>query len=49
MSVLVIYDEGMTPSAPGDERWHRWYWNRYNRPYKGCGCLYVIIIAYLIW
>jgi hypothetical protein len=25
-----------------------WY-NRYNRPYRGCGCLYAALILVLAW
>ena len=34
--------------APQDP-WHRRYWRTYNRPYRGCGCLWSILIALFIW
>lgn len=39
------------PLEPGrPRRFYRRYWDTYNRPYPGCGCLWVIIIiAFLIW
>jgi hypothetical protein len=34
---------------PSLDPWHRRYWNAYNRPIAGCGCLYTILIILLIW
>ncbi|MGH9582348.1 MAG: hypothetical protein ACRD4O_05385 [Bryobacteraceae bacterium] len=28
---------------------HRRYWTYTNRPYTGCGCLWVIIVLLIIW
>lgn len=30
-------------------RWHRRYWNYYNRPYSGCGCFYTLAMFILFW
>jgi hypothetical protein len=29
---------------PPRDRWYRRYWGTYNRPYRGCGCLYLLIL-----
>ncbi len=34
---------------PSLDPWHRRYWNTYNRPYGGCGCLYSILIILVLW
>jgi hypothetical protein len=34
---------------PSRDPWHRRYWGYYNRPYSGCGCLYLILFCLLIW
>jgi len=37
------------PGGPPPDPWHRRYWGYYNRPFPGCGCLWVIIICIIIW
>ncbi|HRW05470.1 MAG TPA: hypothetical protein P5121_10265 [Caldilineaceae bacterium] len=37
------------PREPYNDPWHRRYWGYSNRPYSGCGCLYLILIFLLIW
>lgn len=40
----------MGPNDPIDQRaWHRRYWDTYNRPYPGCGCLWAIVVVLFIW
>jgi len=34
---------------PSPDPWHRRYWNTYNRPYGGCGCLYTLLLILAIW
>ncbi|HEX7359046.1 MAG TPA: hypothetical protein VF283_01005 [Bryobacteraceae bacterium] len=38
-------NEPLTPRPRG----HRRYWGYYNRPYPGCGCLWILIILFIIW
>lgn len=33
------------PPAP----WYRTYWVYYNRPYGGCGCLYLFALLFLMY
>jgi hypothetical protein len=41
----------MGPVDPIDSRpVYRRYWETYNRPYSGCGCLWgILIILLIIW
>ena len=34
----------MTPN----DRWHRRAWNYGNRPYRGCGCLWMLLAGLLL-
>lgn len=38
----------MAVPPPGRAGYRR-YWNAYNRPNAGCGCLYTVIMFLLIW
>lgn len=42
-------EKGMAIGPPPGDPWHRRYWGYYNRPYPGCGCLWLIIILAIIW
>ena len=53
--VSVLTGDDMTAriawgmAYPSPDPWHRRYWNTYNRPYGGCGCLYSILIILVLW
>lgn len=34
---------------PPYEPWHRRAWRGYNRPFPGCGCLWLLIVIVIIW
>jgi hypothetical protein len=38
----------MVPNDPGPPFYRR-YWTTYNRPYSGCGCLWLIIVFFFIY
>ena len=35
-------------SVPPKDPWHRTYWGRLNRPYPGCGFVYIILTIVLV-
>lgn len=43
----------MAEEKPGvvetEDQFHRRYWNYTNRPYGGCGCLWLLLTAFLIY
>ena len=42
----MAYDpDPVDPARP----WYNSYWGYYNRPYRGCGCLYTVLIFALLW
>ncbi|MCC6175063.1 MAG: hypothetical protein IT305_07150 [Chloroflexi bacterium] len=36
-------------AVPPPDPWHRRYYGYTNRPFSGCGCLYLLILLVLIW
>ncbi len=42
-------DPVVDPVTPPRRVFYRRYWDTYNRPYSGCGCLWAIFIILLIW
>jgi hypothetical protein len=39
----------MSVNLPGRRLRPRHYWRTYNRPFRGCSCLYTLILIVLIW
>jgi hypothetical protein len=37
------------PPYPPDARWYGRYWRYTNRPRAGCGCLYLLIVFFVVW
>jgi hypothetical protein len=49
LSIMASADPIIDPVTP-PRRGYRRYWDTYNRPYSGCGCLWIIIIvAFILW
>jgi hypothetical protein len=37
------------PVGGPPDPWHRRYWGYSNRPFPGCGCLFVILVIIFFW
>jgi high-affinity Fe2+/Pb2+ permease len=42
---MAIGPVGGPPPGP----WYRRYWGYSNRPYTGCGCLWLILVIIIVW
>lgn len=47
--LIVERTRYMAVGPPPGDPWHRRYWGYYNRPYPGCGCLWLIVVIVIIW
>lgn len=42
---MEVNEREEPPGVPS----YRRYWGYYNRPYSGCGCLWLLIMILLVW